>query len=99
MLKWSVSITAEGDRPMALDEIVALADAVAPLGGVASGVGAMSYGAQIVVEANTSDEAVEVALPLFNEAIQTAGMPEWPVTTAEVVGEAEGFIDDEAYPG
>ncbi len=51
MSKWSVSIKAEGDRPMKLEEIVALADAVAPLDGVASGVGAMSYGAQIVVEA------------------------------------------------
>jgi len=68
MSKWSVSIKAEGDRPMKLEEIVALADAVAPLDGVASGVGAMSYGAQIVVEADSADEAVDVALPLFADA-------------------------------
>jgi hypothetical protein len=94
MSKWSVSIKAEGDRPMELDEIVALADAVAPLDGVASGVGAMSYGAQIVVEAGSSDEAVDVAIPLFNQAVVTAGVPDWPVTKAEVIGEDEGYYDD-----
>jgi len=98
MLKWSVSIKAEGDRPMELDEIVELADAVAPLGGVASGVGAMTYGAQIVVEAETSDDAVEVAIPLFEKAVETAGIPAWPVTKAEVIGEDEGFVDDDGIP-
>ena len=94
-MKWSVSIKAEGDRPMEINEIVALADAVAPLGGVASGIGAMSYGAQILVEADSSDEAVDVALPLFERAVATAGIPTWPVTKAEVIGENEGFVDDE----
>lgn len=99
MKRWSVSVKADGDRPMELDEIVALADAVAALEGVASGVGAMSYGAQIVVEADTSDHAVEVALPLFNSAVETAGLPVWPVSRAEVIGEDEGFFDDEDIPG
>ena len=94
-MKWSVSIKAEGDRPMELDEIVALADAVAPHNGVASGVGAMSYGAQILVEAENSDHAVELAVPLFEAAVETAGVPAWPVTKAEVIGEDEGFADDE----
>ncbi len=94
MSKWSVSIKAEGDRPMKLEEIVALADAVAPLEGIASGVGAMSYGAQIVVEAASSDEAVDLAVPLFAQAVETAGVPPWPVTKAEVIGEDEGFYDD-----
>lgn len=98
-MRWSVSVMAEGDRPMELEEIVALADAVAALEGVASGVGAMSYGAQIVVEAESSDRAVEVALPLFEAAVDTAGIPAWPVTRAEVIGEDEGFFDDEAIPG
>ena len=79
---------------MELDEIVALADAVAGLDGVASGVGAMSYGAQIVVEAGSADEAVELALPLFSGAVDTSGLPAWPVATAEVVGEDEGYVDD-----
>ena len=91
-MKWSVSIQAEGDRPVELDEVVALADAVAPLGGIASGVGAMAYGAQIVVEADTADEAVEKAIPAFSSAVETADLPAWPVTRAEVVGDDEiGF--------
>ncbi len=94
MNKWSVSIKAEGDRPMELDEIVALADAVAPFEGIASGVGAMSYGAQIVVEAGSSDEAVDLAIPLFAQAVATAEIPEWPVTKAEVIGDDEGYYDD-----
>lgn len=93
MSKWSVSIKAEGDRPMELDEIVALADAVAPLDGVASGVGAMAYGAQIVVEADSADEAVERALPLFADAAAKAQAPPWPVTTAEVIGDDEAFYE------
>ena len=76
---------------MELEEIVALADAVAPLNGVASGVGAMSYGAQIVVEADSADEAVDRALPLFADAVAVAGAPEWPVTKAEVIGEEDEF--------
>lgn len=91
MSKWSVSIKAEGDRPMKLEEIVALADAVAPLNGVASGVGALSYGAQIVVDASSADEAVEIALPLFADAVAAAGSPAWPVTKAEVIGEDDDF--------
>lgn len=97
-MKWSVSIKAEGDRPMELKEIVELADAVARHEGVASGVGAMSYGAQIVVEAETSDEAVELAIPLFNDAVATAGIPAWPVSKAEVIGEDEDFVDDDGIP-
>ncbi|NNC81641.1 MAG: hypothetical protein HKN94_15970 [Acidimicrobiales bacterium] len=94
MTRWSVSITAEGDRPMELEEIVELADAVAPLDGVASGVGAMSYGAQILVEADNADHAAALALPLFNAAVETAGIPVWPITKAEVIGEDEGYVDD-----
>lgn len=89
MSKWSVSIQAEGDRPVELDEVVALADAVAPLDGVASGVGAMAYGAQIVVEADTPDHAVETAMDAFAAAVETAQLPAWPMTRAEVVGEDE----------
>ena len=36
-MRWSVSLRAEGDRLLALEEIVALADAVAPMEGIASG--------------------------------------------------------------
>lgn len=76
-----------------LDEVVALADAVARLGGVASGVGATAYGAQILVEADSADEAVDLAVPAFVDAAAEAGLPDWPVTRAEVIGEDDEFGD------
>jgi len=86
-MKFSVSIVAEGDREIELAEIVELADAVAHLGGIASGAGSASYGAQIVVEAPDSDTAVDLAIPLFVDAARRAGMPDWPVARAETVSE------------
>jgi hypothetical protein len=88
-VRYSVSIVAEGDREVTLEEIVELADAVAPLEGIASGVGSLSYGAQIVVDAEGSDAAVDRAVPLFMEAAQRAGLPAWPVTRAETVTEID----------
>lgn len=92
-MQFSVSIVAEGDREIGLDEIVELADAVAGLNGVASGVGSMSYGAQIVVEAESSDDAVDLAIPLFLDAARRAGLPEWPVTRAETISEIDDLED------
>jgi len=88
-MQFSVSIVAEGDREIELAEIVELADAVAPMQGIASGAGSMSYGAQIVVRAEHPDQAVELAIPLFIEAARTAGLPEWPVTRAETMSEID----------
>jgi len=88
-MNYSVSIVAEGDREVTLDEVVELADAVATLGGVASGAGSFSYGAQIVVDAPNSDEAVDLAIPLFIDAARRAGLPEWPVTRAETISEID----------
>lgn len=88
-MRYSVSIVAEGDREIRLDEVVELADAVAVLEGIASGAGSMSYGAQIVVEAEHSDLAVDAAIPLFLDAARRAGLPEWPVTRAETIGEID----------
>ena len=61
-MRWSVSVVAEGDRVMSREEIVELADAVAASSGIASGIGTTSYGAQLVVEADDRDEAVELAV-------------------------------------
>ena len=88
-MNYSVSIVAEGDREVTLDEVVELADAVATLKGVASGAGSFSYGAQIVVDAPNSDEAVDLAIPLFIDAARRAGLPEWPVTLAETISEID----------
>lgn len=89
-MKFSVSVYAEGNRIISLEEVVELADAVAHMSGIASGAGSMSYGAQIVIDAENSDQAVEIALAKFTEAVAQAKLPDWPITKAETVSE----IDD-----
>ncbi len=93
-MKWSVSIQAEGDRIVELEEIVALADAVATMDGIASGAGTATYGAQVVVEAESADDAVNLAIPAFMEAAAVAKLPEWPVAHAEVIGFEDEFEDE-----
>lgn len=88
-MRWSISMRADGDRPMEREEIVELADAVAKWDGIASGIGSMSYSAQLVVEAPTPDEAVERAIELFMRAAEEAGLPTWPVAWAESVSEEQ----------
>ncbi len=56
---------AEGDRVLAREEVVELADAVAESSGIASGIGTTSYGAQLVVDAADSVQAVERASAVF----------------------------------
>jgi hypothetical protein len=97
-MRFSVSLRAEGDREVTLEEVVELADAVATLNGIASGFGTMGYGAQIVVEADTSDAAVDLALEQFTAAVATTSLPQWPVTQAETIGEDEDFADLEDEP-
>ncbi len=92
-MRWSISLRADGDRALEREEIVELADAVAPLDGIASGIGTTSYSAQIVVEAPSSDEAVERAVGLFTDAAARAGLPPWPVAWAESVSEESEFED------
>lgn len=88
-MRWSVSLQTEGDRVIQLDEVVELADAVAGSEGVATGMGTRSYGAQIVVEADNSDEAVERATEIFTAAAARAGLPEWPVVDVETIADEE----------
>jgi hypothetical protein len=88
-VRWSVSVVAEGDRLVSQAEIVELADAVAVSNGIASGIGTTTYGAQLVVEAATSDEAVELAVAELGRAAARAGLPPWPVTHAETIADDE----------
>ena len=92
-MRWSVSVIAEGDRVLTHDEILELADAVAVHNGIATGIGSLAYGAQLVVDAATSDEAVDVAMALFAEAAERAGLPPWPITRAETIGEDDELDD------
>ena len=94
-MRWSVVVEAEGDRVMTREEIVELADAVAGHSGIASGIGTMGYGAQVIVEADTDTEAVDAAVALLAESAEEAGLPAWPATRAEAIGED----DDDDVPG
>ncbi|MEU8631828.1 hypothetical protein AB0C38_06665 [Amycolatopsis sp. NPDC048633] len=88
-MRWSVAIEAAGDRVLTREEIVELADAVAPSGGIASGIGTPRYGAQLLVEAPDRAAAIELATREFGRAVATAGLPVYPVVRAEALGEDE----------
>jgi hypothetical protein len=92
-VKWSVGVEAEGDRVLSRQEIVELADAVAVADGIATGIGTNRYGAQLVVQAGSRDEAIEKATREFAQAAARAGLPAWPVARAEAVSEAEDLGD------
>ncbi len=88
-MRWSVGIQAEGDRVLTREEIVELADAVAVYDGIATGIGTSRYGAQLVVQAGSREEAIEQATRQFAKAAAQAGLPEGPVVRAEAISEAE----------
>lgn len=75
------------DRVLTHDEILALADAVAGSGGIATGIGTSHYGAQLVVTASTQYEAVRVATAVFVDAARTAGLPAAPISRTEAEAE------------
>ncbi|MGH3980682.1 MAG: hypothetical protein ACRDRZ_17060 [Pseudonocardiaceae bacterium] len=74
---------------MELEEVVELADAVAPSGGIATGIGTKRYGAQVVVFADTRDEAIEKGKNEFADAVEKAGLPVFPIVRIEAISEDE----------
>jgi hypothetical protein len=88
-VRWSVGIEAEGDRVFSREEIVELADAVAASSGVATGIGSNRYGAQLLVVADSRDEAIAAATEVFLAAASTAGLPAAPISRTEAISEAE----------
>jgi hypothetical protein len=86
-MRWSVGIEAEGDRVLAQEEIVELADAVAGNSGIATGIGTNRYGAQLVVRASSRDEAIEKATGEFEHAVAKAGLPAYAVVRVEAISE------------
>ncbi len=94
MIRWSVGIEAEGDRVVELDEVVELADAVAPSGGIATGIGTNRYGAQLIVVAGSRAEALEKGREEFAAAVRKAGLPVYPVVREEAVSEDEDYAGD-----
>jgi hypothetical protein len=88
-VRWSVGIEAEGNRVFAREEIVELADAVAASSGVAAGIGTSRYGAQLLVTADSREDAIAAATGIFLAAARTAGLPVAPIVRAEAVSEDE----------
>ncbi len=86
-MRWSVGIEAEADRVLTRDEVVELADAVASSGGIATGIGTTRYGAQLIVEAGSREEAIQAATGEFTRAAAQAGLPAAPVVRTEAISE------------
>jgi hypothetical protein len=84
-----VGIQAQGDRVLTREEVVDLADAVAASSGIATGIGTDRYGAQLVVEASSREEAIEKATGELRQAAARAGLPPGPVVRAEAISEDE----------
>jgi hypothetical protein len=88
-MMWSVGIEAEGDCVLTREEVVELADAIAPQAGVASGIGTNRYGARMIVRAGSRDEAIERATEEFVKAAARAGLPAAAIVRVEAVSEEE----------
>jgi hypothetical protein len=95
-VRWSVGIEAEGDRVFTREEIVELADAVAASSGVATGIGTSRYGAQLLVVADSREDAIAAATGIFLAAAKAAGLPEAPIARTEAISEAEEAEAEEA---
>lgn len=74
---------------MKLEEVVELADAVATMDGIATGIGTNRYGAQVVVFADGRDEAIAKGKEHFANAVQKAGLPVYPIVRVEAISEEE----------
>ena len=67
--------------------------------------GTHGYGVQIVVEADHSDHAVELAMAVLAKAVEKSGLPSWPVVTVETIAEDEEMFstwsrsDPPRFPG
>ena len=88
-MRWSVGIEVEGGRVLTREEIVELADAVAANDGIATGIGTSRYGARLIVQADSREQAVAKATEEFTAAAAKAGLPPGPVVRTEAVGEDE----------
>ena len=89
-VQWSVGIEVAGDdsaEVMTLEGIGDLADAVAPAGGIAAGIGEPRYGVKVIVEAEDRESAVAKATEILREAARAAALPEWQVSRVEAFSE------------
>src|ERR1700678_3236800 len=87
-VRWSVGIEVEAGRVLTREQVVELADAVAASGGIASGIGTSRYGARLIVQAGSREDAIAAATEVFVAAARTAGLPAAPIVVADAVSEA-----------
>jgi hypothetical protein len=80
---------AEAGAVVTREQVVELADAVAASNGVASGIGTSRYGARLIVQADSREEAVAKATEQFTAAAAAAGLPPGTVVRTEAVSEDE----------
>src|SRR5689334_9028768 len=88
-VRWSVGIEVEGDRVLSREEVVELADAVAATDGIATGIGTNRYGAQLIVEADSREDAIKKATEEFWRAVRKARLRPAPMVRTEAVSEDE----------
>ena len=88
-VRWSVGIEAEGGEVLTREQVVDLADAVAATDGIATGIGTNRYGAQLIVEAESREDAIEKATEEFWRAVRQARLRRAPIVRAEAVSEDE----------
>ena len=88
-MRWSVGIEAEDDRVLTPEQVVELADAVAATDGIATGIGTSRYGAQLIVEADSREDAIEKATAEFWRAVRKARLRPAPVVRTEAISEDE----------
>jgi len=89
-----VGIETQGDRVLSREEVVELADAVAASSGIATGIGTNRYGAQLLVHAESRDEAIDKATGEFARAVAKAGLPVYPIARVEAVSEDQESGED-----
>ena len=88
-VRWSVGIEAEGDEVLTREQVVDLADAVAATEGIATGIGTSRYGAQLIVEADSREDAIEKATEEFWRAVRKARLRPAPIVRTEAISEDE----------
>jgi hypothetical protein len=98
-VRWSVGLEAEADRALSREEVVELADAVAGYDGIATGIGTSRYGARLIVDAASREEAIETATRHFTGAAARAGLPDGPIVRAEAISEDEDDAEAEGEAG
>ena len=84
-----MGIEGEGDEVLTREQVVDLADAVAPSNGIATGIGTTRYGARLIVEADSREEAIEKATDEFWRAVRKARLRRAPLVRTEAISEDE----------